>query len=250
MRILLVGDVHGQFHLFHRALTYIRSTFSIDAAIQVGDFGFYEKTLEAFLQDDLLFPVPVYAIDGNHEDHTWLSEKSKWNPKINLNYVTRGSILMFASSKIGFLGGALNTDRPQLQRNYILPSERIRAAIAFNNSPPDLMITHSCPAAIGIGMQANKELRDGVNFYIRGKGFDPGPEEDCGEMELTKLWDSLKVRPKAWVFGHFHCKHKRLVEQTLFCSLPELQTPSIVIWDSEQKEILDIDLDVDCRTNY
>ncbi|MBF0297462.1 MAG: metallophosphoesterase [Oligoflexia bacterium] len=242
MRILLIGDVHGKLHLLHRLLTYARSTFSINAAIQVGDFGFYETTFDLFSDDDLVFPVPVYAIDGNHEDHTWLKKKSKWHPKINLNYVTRGSVLSFGQSKIGFLGGALNRDRPQFKCNYILPSERIKASRRFNKNPPDLVITHSCPASIGIGMHANEELRSGGNCYIRGihtEEVDPGPEDDCGEMELTKLWHSLKIRPLAWVFGHFHFKHRAMVDNTTFMALPEITNPSIVIWDSEDKILLD-----------
>jgi hypothetical protein len=72
MRVLIVGDVHGQHRKLAETLRQAQADFRIGAAIQVGDFGFYRNLLAQAREELLRFPVPMHAIDGNHEDHAWL----------------------------------------------------------------------------------------------------------------------------------------------------------------------------------
>ncbi len=253
MRVLIVGDVHGQHQRLAESLKQAQTDFRIAAAIQVGDFGFHPRLLQAARREGLRFPVPLYAIDGNHEDHPWLhrawhaGEGRAWKHDLNLIYQPRPSLARLGSSKVGFLGGALHVDRPQNHTwwggspNYVVRRDRELAATLFNQQQPDLIVTHSCPARIGIGISGPAAMQPGVAAFITAAGFDPGPPDDCGEMELNRLWADLIHKPRAWVFGHFHLIHQATVENTRFaCVRDDLDNPSrtLVIWDTEEKKLL------------
>jgi predicted phosphodiesterase len=255
MRVLIVGDVHGQHRALVDLLRQIQSHYGIRAAIQVGDFGFNKESMARLRQDRIRFPVPLHVIDGNHEDHAWLwralltGAARHWKDEANLIYQPRPSIARLGASTIGFLGGALHVDRPQqhnlLSRfpNYLLRHQRQQAATLFNREHPDLVVTHSCPAGIGIGMQGAADLASGVSAHIVHAGFDPGPPEDCGEVELKQLWRDLTHPPCGWVFGHFHCTHESVVDRTRFvCASGDLTSlqREFVLWDTEEKKLLTI----------
>jgi predicted phosphodiesterase len=255
MRILIVGDVHGKHRELAGALREIQSLYGIRAAIQVGDFGFYRTVMAQLRDERIRFPVPLHVIDGNHEDHAWLRRAlltgaaRHWKDEANLIYQPRPSLARFENSVIGFLGGALHVDRPQqhnlLSRfpNYLLRQQRHQAVTLFNRERPRLIITHSCPAGIGIGMHGAADLAQGVREHIVDAGFDPGPDKDCGEIELQKLWKDLEYRPDGWAFGHFHRPHAVTVEGTRFVSvgsdLPGFQH-EFVLWDTDEKKLLTV----------
>jgi predicted phosphodiesterase len=244
MQVLIVGDVHGQHRRFADLLTDCRDRLGIEAAIQVGDFGF---TASGFADLRERFAVPVYAIDGNHEDHHWIQaaigagEPARWREQLDLHYQGRATTALVAGSQVGFLGGALNVDGPQRHNqatglpNYILGRHTDAAIVAFNAARPPLIVSHSCPAGIGIGLTGPLELRLGVLDYIVGAGFDPGPIHDCGEAELTRLWLGLAYRPAAWVFGHHHRLHSTTVRETHFVCVGEAESSwqQPVLWDGD-----------------
>jgi predicted phosphodiesterase len=253
MRVLIVGDVHGRHQELAAALRQTQADFRIAAAIQVGDFGFTQDLLTRAQAEGLRFAVPVHAIDGNHEDHAWLSRTLRrnlhraWPQELNLIYQPRPSVVQLGATRIGFLGGALHVDRPQRHNllaglpNYILRRQRERAAALFNRERPELIVTHSCPAGIGIGLRSAAEHEHAVGDHIRAAGFDPGPAHDCGEAELGRLWETLDYRPHAWVFGHFHRSHLATVGGTRFVGVDDdLEGPfrRLTIWDTEEKKIL------------
>lgn len=258
MRVLIVGDVHGQHEELAARLRQARADYRIGAAIQVGDFGFYRERMARARAGALRFAVPLHVIDGNHEDHAWLRRvlltgaARAWKRELNLVYQSRPSVASFGSSKVGFLGGALHVDRPQKHNwlsgfpNYILRRHRIRAAAMFNRQRPDLLVTHSCPSRVGIGIRSRAEMEPGVAEHIRAAGFDPGPPDDCGETELAHLWCDLTYRPRAWVFGHFHRPHTATIEGTRFaCVTDEFEGPGcrLTLWDTEEKRLLTVPAD-------
>lgn len=253
MRILFIGDVHRLHRELADSLRQVQTDYRIAAAIQVGDFGFDKSALKRLSAEAIRFPVPLHAIDGNHEDHRWLTQAlaagsaAEWQARHNLYYQPRPSIRQFGLTRVGFLGGALHVDRPQkhnlLSRspNYIVARQRDEAGLLFNRERPELIVTHSCPSRIGIGMRAADALHQQSCEHVLSAGFDPGPTDDCGDAELTRLWQQLEYRPRAWVFGHFHCHREVLVDGTRFVSVCDdlnSRDRMLPIWDSEEKFLL------------
>jgi len=246
MQVLVVGDVHGQHHRLAELLADGRRRLDIQAAIQVGDFGFTAAAIAALRQP---FVVPLFVVDGNHEDHRWLQkaidggEPARWRADLNLHYQARASTAVVGRSRVGFIGGAFNVDRPQQHNqaaglpNYIMRRHADAACALFNGEEPDLIVSHSCPAGIGIGLTGPIELRLGVLDHIVGAGFDPGPVHDCGETELTRVWHGLGYHPAAWVFGHHHRLHATTVRNTHFVCVGDADSAwhQPVLWDSEAR---------------
>lgn len=253
MRVLIVGDIHGQFYELLQFITEMKSLFRIQAAIQLGDFGFFPELFESMEEQDQYFPVPLYVIDGNHEDHEWLylsslnNEMETWKQKHNIYFLQRATVLNLGGAKIGAIGGALHVDQPQQfsakykTSNYIQKAECESAIDLFNLEKPELIISHTCPTGIGIGIKGNEHFDHSIVQFIVNEGFDPGASDDCGDRQLTHLWDSLKYKPKAWAFGHFHVDHVKKIDETLFvCNdfSKRKVNSQIVVWDTEEKSIL------------
>ncbi|MFH1022021.1 MAG: metallophosphoesterase [Planctomycetota bacterium] len=253
MRVLIVGDVHGRHEKLAEVLRQAQADYRIEGAIQVGDFGFRRELLGHDRRPGVRYPVPLHVIDGNHEDHRWLRRALRggtarnWRDSANLVYQPRPSVAVFGSSRAGFMGGALHVDRPQRHNlwsgfpNYILRRQREHATALFNRERPELIVTHSCPSRIGIGLAGVAGHAHNVAEHIAAAGFDPGPDNDCGEVELGRLWCDLAYRPRAWVFGHFHRALQVAIEGTRFvCVDDDLDAPgrNLIIWDTEEKKIL------------
>ncbi len=253
MRVLLVGDVHGRYEQLADLLRQVQADYHIGAAIQVGDFGFDKAGMARVHERRIRYAVPLHVIDGNHEDHRWLRHALQsgaaetWREELNLIYQGRPSTARIGASTVGFLGGALHVDRPQRHNvfsrapNYILRRQREAAAALFNRERPELIVTHSCPARIGIGLRGAHHHEHAIGQHIRAAGFDPGPQADCGETELGKLWYGLAYRPRAWGFGHFHRAHEATIEGTRFVCLGDPFDSSggtLVLWDTEERKLL------------
>ena len=245
MRIGFFGDIHGRVHQFYHVLQKVIEEYEISVAIQVGDFGISKKAIRML---DALngFPIPVYFVDGNHEDFRFLWRAVKkgitkeWE-KSNLYYQPRGSTLEIQGVKIGVFGGALHIGRPQkiIRGNVITTEELNKAVTEFSRFSPDILVTHSCPAGIGVGMQGLEIHYWGVVNHILLAGFDPGPRADCGETQHALLWNQMSQRPKLWVYGHFHEKKITDIDDTAFVSLPCLEHyKEYVIWDTQKEGLL------------
>lgn len=234
MNILIVGDVHGELERFAAIVRRAKAEFTIAAAIQVGDFGFQSDIVQTWLDSsNAPFAVPVHAIDGNHEDHLWLRQvrqagtDKSWISS-NLLVHERGSIACIGGRTFGFCGGALHADRPQegaeevligkepLAPNWLTPDQADQAVAVFTKRPPEVMITHSCPSGIGIGMRGNDFFAAQVTEWAEELGLGTIPQDDCGEPALARLWHGISVKPKHWLFGHFHTIHQRCLGWTTF----------------------------------
>lgn len=263
MRLLILGDSHGRLDRVHGLLTVAVEHLHIDAAIQVGDFGFFPRTMSSFATRFGRFPVPLHVIDGNHEDHPWLRNQlldgiaTKWPERHRLEYHPRGTAVILGGATVGFLGGAWHVDRPQeeanaywrrgeepLACNWIRPSDRDRALVAWRDTPPDLIVTHSAPTGVGVGMPGEPAYQSSVREFIVQSGWHAGPLWDSGERELGMIAKHLPwPAGRTWVFGHFHRSHDRTITGTRFVCVGSSdgsdgrRSPPVVIYDTITKTL-------------
>lgn len=243
MRIGLFGDVHGNYEMFYELLIRSVKTQKITAAFQVGDFGLSEEVLKH--TELFQLPIPLFVIDGNHEDFKFIAKSLRnhgtdaWATH-NLHYQPRGSVANIENIRAGFIGGALNVDQPQKIKNgnYISNEDVDKAISNFDIEPLDIVVSHSCPTGIGIGMEGSPFHQCGVANYIILRGYNPGISGDYGESQLTSLWHRMKQRPKLWVFGHFHEFKSSKIDGTHFVCLPRIDVfHQCVVWDTNSDEI-------------
>jgi Icc-related predicted phosphoesterase len=156
--ILLLGDAHGYTGGLETAIRQAKEK-GAAAIIQVGDLGlYYNKNLLEFYNVVKESTVPIYFIDGNHD------ECEKLNPPdnkddlyrifddANLWYVHRGAVIRMDGRTIAFMGGA---STPKFARDeYWNPAENItsdqfeKLQWAVRRRIVDLFITHTPPRSV------------------------------------------------------------------------------------------------------
>jgi hypothetical protein len=236
VKVALLGDVHDDLVRFADCVAGAAAA-GAGAVIQVGDFGFRDELLgpgRAWPR----FPIPVLALCGNHEDHAFLHQAQRsglagrWAAH-GLCYQARGSVTRLGGRYVAFLGGALHVDRPQVHGGNLISEQDVSSMLtACAVRPPDLISTHSCPAGIGIGMEGDPALALDAARNIHAAGFDAGPNHDCGEPALRRLWDGLTKKPAIWAYGHFHVSRQTVVQGTTFVVLPEAGHGPITAWNT------------------
>ena len=162
MRILFIGDIHGDIRSTWEMLDAARRELRIGAAVQVGDFGFFPEILGNLPDDFPRFPVPLYAIDGNHEDHAWLAAcrenrtVEEMEATLDLHYMERGSVTVIGGTRFGFLAGPCTlTDRrsstPQADLPTTFNRTTLRARLNDSGTRGRTWSSRtSCPTGIGI----------------------------------------------------------------------------------------------------
>lgn len=122
MKVLLLGDSHGDKAFVNGALDYAAAD-GLDAVVQMGDFGYWPRTNngQKFLHDvgkHSASTVPLYWIDGNHEDHLELATLTKrpgeWHVmhgKYPIFHIRRGATWTWGNMRFGAFGGAYSIDR-------------------------------------------------------------------------------------------------------------------------------------------
>ena len=200
MKIIFVGDVHGQF----TELENIVNGSNADIAIQCGDFGIWTDCVPGEPLPEryrLKLNKPVYFVEGNHDNHAWLASlKSEKGVELfhNLTWMPRMSKLELNGKSFLFCGGADSTDkayRVSYLPNTWWPGEVIDPSIVDKverDEQFDFVVTHDRP-----------------DFVTRAVAPDI---RILGEsaMVLSNLYG--KIRTKNWVCGHWH----QFSDETMF----------------------------------
>lgn len=146
----VIGDIHGN---YRRLLRLVEEALAdgIFAVIQVGDFGWYRANVGFFEKHPL--PLPVYFIDGNHEDHSLLQFDVVTEMYSNLFFVPRGTVLELDGRRIACMGGAASVDKAYRLRNgwhwSALEDITLAEAQRFDGvTDIDLFITHCPPQSV------------------------------------------------------------------------------------------------------
>lgn len=205
----LLGDIHGEAGIL-RAVAKKTAEQGGAALIQVGDFGMFPQNEAQFRRALEGIEIPVYFIDGNHDDCTrWcqITEVTRVLDDLNLFYIPRGTILKIDGRTIAFMGGAASIDKGYRLRNnwhwdakedisydeFERLMDRIHDWEEQGNPDVDLFITH-CPP--GSAIDEHFDPRNKLNF---GVGLD---WTDPNQRTIEELWHRLGT---PYIYsGHMH----------------------------------------------
>lgn len=219
MRVLLVGDTHGNGAWLQRVVFAAAEHHEADVILQVGDFGWWPRIslYDAFRSMARRAPVPLWWIDGNHEDHAGLARDvaAAGGPTAcglvelggNLSFVPRGTRLDLDGVSLLACGGAHSIDRAArtvgidwFAEEHVTDADVDRCV---EGGPVDVFIGHDAPAGWTI----------------------PDLPSDHGlpglwRAELPACWDHRRqlaritdrVRPQLVVHGHYHSAYRVRVD--------------------------------------
>lgn len=200
---LIISDIHTRYQVINQQIRHAERNHGVCVArvFVLGDFGFFRQEMNDWFQrSGNRFERPVFCIEGNHEDFAELeSLVSRFAG--NLTYLSRGSVLELGSMRGLCLGGARYMDAASTPRGCEITPRQIEAAMSHDPAGVDLVLTHDCPAHIGVPQAA------GLEHY--------GP---TGVPEFTALAE--RYRPRWWFFGHHHRWFDTEVDGTRFLGLP------------------------------
>lgn len=224
MRILFLGDLHGNFSLIHQ---YVKNYDIKDAhIIQVGDFGvgfaLLDKERRALGMFHDLFVknnVIVWAIRGNHDFKPYFDNDPFGFSNIRL--VPDYTVLELEGKKILCVGGAVSVDREWrytgAQRRgefnvvpgqswwkdevFVLEKEKVVDLKGIN-----IVVTHTCPSycppdnTFGFGSFVEGIIRDTGDVGLK-------TDLNVERQAMNDLFHYLKINGNNidnHYYGHFH----------------------------------------------
>lgn len=224
MRILYLGDLHGNFSLIHQ---YVKNYDIKDAhIIQVGDFGvgfaLLDKERRALGMFHDLFVknnVIVWAIRGNHDFKPYFDNDPFGFSNIRL--VPDYTVLELEGKKILCVGGAVSVDREWrytgAQRRgefnvmpgqswwkdevFVLEKEKVVDLKGIN-----IVVTHTCPSycppdnTFGFGSFVEGIIRDTGDVGLK-------TDLNVERQAMNDLFHYLKINGNNidnHYYGHFH----------------------------------------------
>jgi len=224
MRILYLGDIHGNFSLIHQ---YVKNYDIKDAhIIQVGDFGvgfaLLDKERRALGMFHDLFVknnVIVWAIRGNHDFKPYFDNDPFGFSNIRL--VPDYTVLELEGKKILCVGGAVSVDREwrytgaQRRKDFavkpgqswwrdevfVLEKEKVVDLKGIN-----IVVTHTCPSycppdnTFGFGSFVEGIIRDTGDVGLK-------TDLNVERQAMNDLFHYLKINGNNidnHYYGHFH----------------------------------------------
>lgn len=245
-RIAFAGDWHGDAVWAKESLMYANKN-DADVMIQLGDFGIWPGAFGKKYRRDVSehaqkHRIPVFFIDGNHEDFDWLLRQNLDADGLRpvepgVTHIPRGFRWECQGLIFGALGGGTSLDKPRRQEGVSWWSQEaitIQQANTFaDEGNLHVMLTHDCPEGTNIPGITHREY---VPFW---------PKKD-----LDIAWDHREmlrrvveeVEPLYLFHGHFHVRYQDAVTFnpasdviTLVAGLADNTShslkDSVVIWD-------------------
>jgi predicted phosphodiesterase len=202
--ILLLSDVHCRYDMVDQQLAHAETELGIPVSdvLILGDFGLFEPFMKRFFRKSArTFARPTHFIEGNHEDFDHFDHLVRKYSDI-LTHLPRSTVHAIAGTRMLALGGVRYMDAHTTpQGAEILPRD-IERCLALPEDSADMVISHDCPAGIGVPNQP------GFEHY--------GP---TGFADATAV--IAHFRPRLWVFGHHHRWFDKTIDGTRFFGLPQ-----------------------------
>jgi hypothetical protein len=219
MRVLLVGDIHGNVAWLQRRVFPAAIDQSVDVIVQVGDFGWWPRvrTSDAFIEIARASPLPLWWIDGNHEDHDRLAtaveasggagEDGLVDLAGSLSFIPRGTRFEWDGVGVLACGGAHSIDRRMriagvswFEAEHVTDDDVVRC-IAGGHA--DILLSHDAPAGWRIpNLPSDRRLPPSWQVEL------PACESHRGQ--LGRILDA--VAPSLVVHGHYHSAYQQTLD--------------------------------------
>lgn len=235
MRILVVGDTHGNIPWLTGFIYPAAVMLNADAIVQVGDFGYWEHTFDGVRFLNLLNEaasasgIPLYWLHGNHDKHSLaLKRYNKARDaggfivvRSHVKYIPQGHVWEWQGRRFRVFGGAYSVDKrwriEREQRKYqqLMVKEQARQR---EGKPPKRV-----PSQVGTLWFPEEEMSDvtmdkllaadsGNVHYVfshdKPRSSAPGwNRKDFPEClpNQDRLQRALLVHePLYWFHGHLH----------------------------------------------
>lgn len=218
MRLLLVGDTHGNVAWLERVVFAAAERHQVDRIVQVGDFGWWPgmRNNDAFREAARRSPAPLWWIDGNHEDHARLladvaaAGGSGAGGVVSLggalSYVPRGARFVAGGVSILACGGAHSIDRrarsPGLSwfdQEHVNDAD---VAACVDAGHADVLIGHDAPAGWAIPhLPPERHLPAAWRAEL--------PACWAHRRQLARVMEG--VTPSLVIHGHYHSAYRQSV---------------------------------------
>lgn len=228
-KILVAGDTHGN-PLHAEYLFGMAVYLDMDVIVQVGDFGYWEHEDEGvFLDLCSAFAtendMPLYFIDGNHENHTMLRDTygpggarhkqtpaGFWQIRAGVYYIPRGHRWEWSGVTMMGLGGAHSVDknwRLDIERNGGLDRNGRRRPAPGPRTlwwPEEELTDEDVTKAL-----ADPRFIDILFTHDRPRGANPGWDKkdlpECQPNQDRIQTVMRELRPRLLVHGHLHRRY-------------------------------------------
>lgn len=214
MRILVAGDWHGNTNFALNIIEHAQ-TFDCEAVFQVGDFGFWEHTKAGLWFMDQLelgaakANMPIYWIDGNHENHALLRKKYMKGQvdqfveiRPHVLYCPRGHTWEWDDVKFMGFGGAYSIDKNVRTPGTSWWPEEVGTQDEIDHAATkgtvDVLFTHDAPTG------------SDVLGFMRSAGYGTFPEIAEAQKSRWVVRDVVEnAQPELLIHGHYHFPYKQ-----------------------------------------
>lgn len=221
MKILFLGDTHGNTAWVKRVFEHYADQ-NIDRIVQLGDFGIWPGAAGVKFREKVSkyaekYGIPVYFIDGNHEDFDKLWGKLTQNSTLHngddilnsagfleilpgLFYIPRGTVWEWDGIRFAGVGGAVSIDR-----EYRLSYERAtgqkiwweqeqltdydQSVIELFDGTVDVLVSHDTY----------------INPVSDTSWYKNDPESTAHRLKMLDVVSHLQ--PRVNIHGHYHYRH-------------------------------------------
>lgn len=176
MRILAVGDLHGDLGAVDRAIDRFRP----DALVCVGDWGDEAELVQADFAR-LVGRLPTLTVAGNHDPLAWLP--NLFDRDGGPAWLPTGEVRDLLGVRVAGINGiwAKSHRRPYYVTDEDVADAAARVAAA---GPVDLLLTHGCP--VGLADLTPDGRRGGQRcFLLANQAIAPGVHL-CGHLHRAQ----------------------------------------------------------------
>lgn len=232
-RLMIAGDWHSNRHHAKRAIEYAASV-KAKAILQLGDWGYWPgwdhtqtqighcRFTQEVRQHCKDAGIPLYWLDGNHENHEALApgQGDEW-----VRHLPRGHRWSWWGKTWMAIGGGVSVDKKwRTPGQDWFPEETLTPQQwehCMRAGEVDVIVSHDCPSGVLIpGVHALQKQGKGADGTILTDPWFPIEQLHESEAHRGLLGDIQQEKnPKHWFHGHYHNRYNGQVGTTLVVGL-------------------------------